>query len=266
MNANNTLQRITILLVLLTLAILSCSGVSDIPNLFATATLTPTSTLTPTPSPTVTPSPTATSTSTPSPTPLPAGTNLEKQTDGTTRFTDYDNGYRLALPSDWMPIPYQKDDFSQAIDKIAEEKPQLRAAAETLKNMDPEVFRLVALNTNLDFVKNTFASNLNITAYENSVLANMPLEFVTGAVEEQLQKNGMKVLTEGVNVTENSHGVDIQYIDTQQTALGNKIVQRIFMFQKNGKLMMIAVTTLPEFSKDVFTEAAIICDSVEFLQ
>lgn len=266
MNANKVLQRISILLLILTLPILSCSGVADIPNLFATATLTPTNTLTPTPSPTVTPRPTATLTPSPSPPPLPAGTNLEKQSDGTSLFTDYDNQYRLALPSDWLVIPFQKDAYAEAIGKLSKNNPQLAAAAEAFKNLDPEMFRLVALSTNLNFTKNRFASNLNITAYENSVLANMPLAFVTGALEDQLTQNGMKILTDGVNTIENSQGVDIEYIDTEQTALGNKVVQRIFVFQKSGKLIMIAMTTLPEFSKDVFAEGEAICKSVEFLK
>lgn len=266
MNANKALQRISIFLVLLTLAILSCSGVSDIPNLFATPTLTLTNTLTPTPSPTVTPSPTATLTHTPSPTPLPTGTNLEKQSDGMTLFTDYDNRYKLTLPSEWLAIPFQKDAYSQAMDKLAKESPQLAAAADAFKNMDPTMFRLVALNTNLNYTKNTFASNLNITAYENDVLAKMPLAFVTGAVEDQLTQSGFKVLTQGVNTVENSHGLEIEYIDTERTALGNKVVQRIFVFQNNGKLMMIAVTTLADFSEDLFAEGEAICKSVEFLK
>jgi hypothetical protein len=234
--------------------------------LFATATLTPTHTLTPTPSPTVTPSPTATLTPTPSPTPLPTGTNLEKQSDGTTLFTDYDNRYKVTLPGEWLAIPFEKDAYVQAIDKLANETPKLAAAAEAFKSMDPNMFRLVALNTNLNYTRNTFASNLNITAYENDVLANMPLAFVTGAVEDQLTQSGFKVLTNNVNTVENSHDVDIEYIDTERTALGNKVMQRIFVFQRNGKLMMITITTLADFSTDLFAEGEAICKSVEFLK
>ncbi len=109
---------------------------------------------------------------------------------------------------------------------------------------------------------NTFASNLNITAYADQLLGSMPLEFVTGALEEQFQKNGIKVLTNGVNVVENSHGINIEYIDTERTVKGSKIVQRVLVFQSNQKLVMIAFTTLPQFSKDVSSEGHVIGSSI----
>ncbi len=209
-------------------------------------------------------SPTATETQTPSPTSLPTGINVEKQSDGTTLFIDYDNKYQLTFPKDWTVIPFKKDDFTNVISKLAEENPQLAAAAQSFKDMDPNVFRLVALNTDSKYVMNTFASNLNITAYADQLLGSMPLEFVTGALEEQFKKNGLTVLTNGVNVVENSHGVNIEYIDTERTAKGSKIVQRVLVFQSNQKLVMIAFTTLPQFSKDVFAEGDAIGGSIEF--
>src|SRR6266508_6408975 len=103
MNRNKVVQRFSILIVIVTFAILSCSGVADISNLFATETPTPTNTFTPTS--TFTPSPTPAPTQTPSPTPLPTGINIEEQSDGSTLFIDYDNKYQLVLPSDWLIIP-----------------------------------------------------------------------------------------------------------------------------------------------------------------
>ena len=250
----------------LALTLPSCSGVSAFPNLFATETPTPTNTFTPTPTPTLTPSPTSTSTSTPSPTPAPTGIGVDQQIDGSTLFTDYDNKYRLMLPDDWLVIPFRKDAFAEAVNKLAKENPQLAAAAEAFQNMDPSMFRLVAINTNAKYLKNRFASNLNITAYGDPILSSMPLSFVTGALEEQFKQSGIKVVTKGVNIIENSRGVDVEYIDTEQTAAGSKIVQRVLVFQTKDKLVMIAITTLPQFSKDVFAEGDIIGGSIELLK
>ncbi len=191
---------------------------------------------------------------------------VEEQSDGTTIFIDYDNKYQLVLPEDWLVIPFNKNDYADAMNKLAKDNPQLAAAAQAFKDMDPKVFRLVAINTNSKYVKNTFASNLNITAYENDLMGAMPLEFVTGALEEQFKQSGIKVLTHGVNIIENSHGVDMQYIETEQTANGIKFEQKILVFQANRKLIMIAFTTLPQFSKDIFAEEDVIGASVEPLK
>ncbi len=260
------IRTLGVFVALLTLTVLSCSGASGIPNFFATETPIPTSTFTPTP--TFTPSPTLTPTATPSltPTPLPTGINVEKQSDGTTLFTDYDNKYKLTLPKEWVVIPFKKDAYTEAINQLAKENPQLAAAAKAFQNMDPKMFRLVAINTNSKYIKNTFASNLNVTAYENDLLASMPLEFVTGALESQFEKQGAKVLTKDVNTVENSHSVPIQYIDIQQTVKGSKISQRVLVFQVDKKLVMIALSTLPEFSEGVFAEGNDIGGSVELLK
>ena len=264
MNPNKTVPKLSVFIVLLTLMVLSCSGVSDIPSLFATET--PTPTVTYTPSPTFTPSPTPTETQTPSPTPRPTGIDIEEQSDGTALFIDYDNRYQLVLPEDWLVIPFKKSAYAEAINKLAKNNPQLAAAAEAFKDMDPSVFRLVAINTNSKYTKNTFASNMNITAYEDEIMGVMPLGFVMGALEEQFKQNGVKVLTEGVNLLENSHGVDIEYIQTEQSVNGIKFQQHILVFQANGKLIMIAITTLPQFAKDVFAEGDVIGASVEVLK
>lgn len=255
-----------IFVALLTLTVLSCSGASGIPNFFATETPTPTSTFTPTP--TLTPSPTLTPTEIPSatPTPLPTGINVEKQSDGTTLFVDYDNKFKFILPADWVVIPFKKDSLAETMSQLAEENPQLAAAAKSLENMDPEMFRLLAINKNSKFLKNTFASNLNVTAYENELLAAMPLEFISGALEQQFENQGAKVLTHDVNVVENSHDVAMEYIEIEQTISGNKIEQRVLMFQSNEKLIMFAFTALPQFSKELFAEANSIGGSVELLK
>src|SRR5512143_4113517 len=126
---------------LLTLTVLSCSGVSDIPNLFATETPTPTNTFTP--SPTFTPSATPTATQTPSPTPVPTGIDVQKQADGSIVFIDYDNKFKLTLPNDWLVIPFNKSAYADAMDTLTKDNPQLAAAAQAFKEMDPDMFRLV---------------------------------------------------------------------------------------------------------------------------
>jgi hypothetical protein len=179
---------------------------------------------------------------------------------------DYDNKFKFTLPADWVIIPFRKDSLAETLNKLAEENPQLAAAAKAFENMDPEMFRVVAINKNLKYLKNTFASNLNVTAYENELLAAMPLEFVTGALEDQFQQNGAKVLTHDVNVVENSHGVNMQYIEIEQTVGDNKIRQRVLMFQSNKKLIMLAFTTLPEFSKELFEEGNRIGGTIELVK
>lgn len=153
-----------------------------------------------------------------------------------------------------------------AMEQLAEDSPNMAEAADAFRDMDPEVFRLVALNSDPDLSMNTFVTNMNATAIENEILSGMPLEFITGALEGSLEDTGGTVLTSGVNIVENAHGVDVQFIDTERLANGFKMQQRLIVFQSNHKLIVITFTTLKQFAEDVFSDANEIGRSIEYLK
>ena len=248
--------------IVLSLTLASCGGGGL--SFFATETPTPTQTFTPTA--TFPPSPTATATQTPTPTPLPTGVESQEQADGSVVFVDYDNKYQLTLLSTWVAIPVTKGDLNDAINELASAKPELAEAAEQFKDLDANVIRLVALNGNPDYIKGGGAPNMIITAFPDAVMATMPLSFVTGAMEEGLTQQGFTIITEGVNTIENTNGVEVQYIDLEQTVEGTVITQRILFFQTKEKLIMVTFTTQTEFSEAIFAEAELIGATIELLK
>jgi hypothetical protein len=255
-------QVLSLFVMLLALTSISC-GVSNLPFL---ATETPMPTMTFTPSPTSTPSSTPTPTIAPSATPLPTGVQNEEQSDGSTLFNDYDNKYQLVLPEEWVAIPFDQNELGVLVDQLSKGNPKFKDAAEAFKNLDPNVFRLVALNQNKKYFETGAVPNVNITALENSVLSAMPLSFVTGALEESFKNNGMQVVSEGVNVIDNPNGVEIEFLDIEQEANGIKIAQRVIVFQSNNKLIMITLTAPESFRDEVFTYADVIGASVKLFE
>jgi hypothetical protein len=234
------------------LAIVSSScGVSAVSNFFATATSTPTLTFTPTL--TSTPSPTSTSTPTPTPTstPLPTGIATEQLANGSTLFIDYDNRYQMTLPEDWVIIPVAKED----LEEVGQNDPEIAKAAEAFKNLDPDVLRMAALNRKTEFLKGGYASNITVTAIEEPIFSVMPLSFITGALEESFTQQGIQVLTTGENAIENANGVEVEYIDVEQKLAGVQVLQRIVVFQSNQKLMLVTISTTPQFRDEIFQVA-----------
>src|SRR5512142_2060058 len=104
MKRSKGLRRFGIGIMIFVWTILACQGVGGF-NPFATATPTATATFTPSPTPTFTP------TFTPTPTPLPTGKLKEEQPDGTTLFTDYDGGYQVTFPQNWIVVLLEKDEL-----------------------------------------------------------------------------------------------------------------------------------------------------------
>jgi len=183
MEKYNSFRSLALFASVLALTGMSC-GVTDISSIFATATFTPTLTFTPSPTSTPSPTPTSTPTRTPTPTPLPTGATTEKQSDGSTLFIDYDNKYQLALPAGWFVIPLSAEDMADILNEMSASNPDLKGIADTFKQLDPDVIRVVAINENSDYIFNGFSTNLTITAIDNKVMSTMPLDFVTGAIED----------------------------------------------------------------------------------
>ena len=264
MKRNKKLLFLVLFTSIFTFASLSCG--TNLANIFATATPTPTLTFTPTS--TFTPSPTATSTPTrtPTSTPLPSGVATQQLSDGSTLFIDYDNKYQLTLHEDWIIIPLVKKDLQVVLDRLGKEDPDIAKAAEAFKNLDSNVIRMAALNRKPEFLEGGYAANITVAALDDPIFSVMPLSFITGALEESFSQQGIKVLTSGVNVIENAGGVEVEYMDVEQNVSGNKVQQRMVVFQSNKKLILITISTLPQFKDEIFQLAEQIGGSIELLE
>lgn len=257
------------LIAILTLVMISCQGVAGF-NPFATETPLPTSTFTA--SPTFTPSPTATPTptQTASPTPLPTGSLTEDQPDGSILFTDFDNQYQFSIPKDWLAIPLSSDDLADIIRKLSETNPELKDTAQAFAQLDPEVIRVIAVNKDPKYISNGFSTNLTVTAVEDKLMSSMPLDFVTGAVEETLKQAGATIIASEQLAANNVNGVEtatLEFEQTTPTALGTHVLAhaKILIFQRNGKLIMIQLTMPKQFTEELLPALDQITDTVKIL-
>jgi len=234
----------------------------------ATETPVPTSTFTP--APTFTPTPIPTDTPVPTATPLPTGAVTEEQADGSTLFIDYDNQFQFVIPADWFVIPLSTGDLAEILDNLAEESPELSESAELFSQLDSDVIRVIALNDDPKYVANDFASNLSVTALADELMSSMPIDFVTGAVEEQLAQQGAELLSEHELSVVNANGVEIGSFSFEQstfTATGAtiQIRSKTFIFQSDGKLVMMQLVAPVEFSDELLPKLDGMADSVKLL-
>ena len=262
------LPKLGLLFGILALIVLSCSGVPSVSSLFATDT--PTPTLTFTPSPTMTPSPTATPTLTPSPSPTaaPTGSQTEEQANGSTLFTDFDNSYQLTLPEGWIILPLSSQDLADILESVSEENPDFKDAAQTLKGLDPNVIRVMAFNKDRKYNVNGFTTNLLLMAIDDKVMSSMPMDFVTGALEESIAQQGGQLLSKENNIITTANDVEIGSFDFKQTAptaLGTEVPVRVraIVFRAGGKLIMVQMTTPQQFAEELSPVMDQIIESIE---
>jgi hypothetical protein len=258
-----------VLLLASLVVILACNA-STVTNLFATSTPTPTDTPTSTPTFTPSPTPTATPTPTQTPTPVPTGINTQKQSDGTTFFTDYDNKFQLDFPPDWVVVPLDKENISLAINQAIKENPDLVDEIETVKNYDPDVYRVIAIYTNRDFLLNGHPPSIIISVFNDPTIGSLPLPFLSAQFEDGIKQAGAKVLTQGVNEINNPNGVEVEYVDMEQVFnyQGTKYTldSRILLFKVENNLVTVQIVTPKKFNKDVLPIANDIGATIELLK
>ncbi len=254
MKQPTTRQILGIFASILALAVLSCSGAADVSNLFATDTPTPTNTFTP--SPTLTPSPTSTLTSTPSPspTPKPTGIKADEQTDGTTLITDYDNHYQYSLPKNWRVAFTSQKDLQQAVQDQASANPEFADIAEGFKDMDPDVFRLTALNVDRKYFDTSGTPTLlTSNAYEDTVASSMPMSFVTAMIEDNVLKNAKNT---SWDVTTSGNGVEVGIVTGENrfsfdSGISVNVDQIVIAFQANGKLILVEIAAPKGYGEEI---------------
>jgi hypothetical protein len=267
---NKGILNLTLFITIVALASLSCST-ANLGNLFATETPTPTSTYTPTPTFTPSPTPTSTPTRTPTATPLPTGVSTEERADGSTLFIDHDNQYQLEIPDAWIVIPLSSDDIVNILDRLSENNPEFEEIAQSFLQLDPDIIRVIAVNENRKYTTGGFATNLTITAIEDRLMSSMPLDFVSGAVEESLKQQGATLVSEFEPASINANGVEIagfEFEQTTPTSTGARVRARsgVLLFQSDGKLIMVQLTAPQQFAGELLPILEQIRDTIEFVQ
>ena len=250
---------------ILVLAMLSCSGLSNVSTLFATDTPTPTSTFTP--SPTLTPSPTSTPTQTPSPspTPMPTGVKADEQANGSTHIIDYDNHYQYILPENWKVVFTSQKDLKDAMQSQAGTDPDLADMEEQFKELDPDIFRLAALNVDRKYVNLGSPTLLTANAYEDAIASSMPMAFVTAMIEDNILKDARSTDWEVIN---NGNGVEVGIVTGENTfrfddGLNINVEQIVIAFQANKKLIVIEIAAPQGFGDEIRASFKSMIDSIK---
>jgi len=256
---------------IITLLLLAMAGISLLScNLTNTFFATPTPTTTNTPTITPSPIPTNTATPTTTPTPVPTGVTTENQADSSILFIDYDNKYRLSLPSDWTVVSFNLESISDNFAIFADENPDFAEAVKAFEMLDEDMVRAIALNNDPKFVRDGFATNLTIVAIEEPILTSMPIAFIVSALEDGLVQGGAKILTDA-NVTKNIEDIEIGIIEVENvvpTASGKNVSEssRILVFLSENKFIMVQLATQNQFRDELFPTMDYIKDSISLLE
>ncbi len=227
----------------LSIAALSCGMAANLPNPFASATPTATATFTPTLTPTITPSPT----STPTATPVPTGIVINAVADGANQVLDYDGGYILDLPSDWLPTKIGQEDIQLALSKLGNTDPSLSNIVKAAEQAQPGMFRIIAFDKNPAHSTKGYVTNLNVVMMKDAVVAAMPLDTVIKVTLEQVKAQVPSAKIKQLDTTTNAHGIPVAGAELQMSIRlpsgAITLYEKQLYFQTKSGLVIITLST-----------------------
>jgi len=119
---------------------------------------------------TATPSPTASEAPTPTPKISVNGTVLEIRKDQSALFTDHKAGIQLLIPTGWLPLRVNENEYYQAFtSEFASANPAISEHLTQIQDADLNNFRLDAIDVREGHTVNGILTNINVLFYPDDV-------------------------------------------------------------------------------------------------
>ncbi len=229
----------------------------------------PTNTATSVPTETPIPSPTPIPpTSTPTEVDYPStGSALEENDDGVIVYTDYTGAYAIELPAKWLAMRPGEEEYTEALALPEASVPEIQASLLAIESFDPDVFRLVALDTREGHYNDAFVSNINVVLSEET---DASLEEFFAASVLGLPESLPGVLIISSDITATSSGVPVAFIISERdivtdTGQDIRLYQKQALFMVKNHSLIVSFTSTVDFKDQIIEDFDMMVDSFRFL-
>ncbi len=210
--------------------------------------------------PTIAPTFTSTPRATASPTPKidESGSALNKLEDGTAQFTDTKAGYEVTVPTGWLPVRINGQEYLDAWLLPELTNPAMQRSLSSIENLDPNKLRLFALDIQDGHAEVDFVTNINFywdETNEMSLENDEGLKAEAAALPKAL--SGLEVLTTELSKT--SSGIPIGTITakapiTTLDGVSIEIFQKQVFIETKVGLLVITLSTIEELKQTVLPQ------------
>lgn len=217
-----------------------------------------------TPTSTATATATATATSTPAPTETPtpqAQSTLTKQADGSILFADARAGYQIKLPAGWLAVRVNEQEYLDAFSLEEAANTNIQQSLLSIQTEDPNVFRLLAIDTKAAHIQNDFVTDMRFVLDEKkaiSLSSDADLKAIADKVSASATVFRFEVTS--VKIVTTASGTKLGVIEAKssfENAAGANVAiyqKQVFFNTKSGTQSIIFTTvtdlkqtTLPAF-------------------
>ncbi len=205
------------------------------------------------------------STSTPAPTDTPTpgaasdiGSTLQIQENGSTIYTDDRAGYSILIPSGWLAVRVNQQEYYDAWSLASAADPRIQQSLLSIQNLDPNIYRLFSFDVQDGHLVNDVVTNILFLWDQNDTMSFDTDEDLQKMAEDLPKNNaGLKVLSSSLVILPNSMTVGvIESESTTKNSSGNDVTifQKQVFFKVSKGTQGIALTTENSL-KDVIVPA-----------
>ncbi|HNK62475.1 MAG TPA: hypothetical protein PKL78_06845 [Anaerolineales bacterium] len=190
--------------------------------------------------------------------------------DGDTAFTDLLGKYSLVVPRQWVTFRRNAPEFDIISTLPEAENPAIQRSLETIRSLDPNIFRLFALDMNEEHIESGFVTNINVlwdAQQEMSLADGTQLEKLAATLPDSM--NGAKVLVTEIRPTKNNIPYGVIASQTPVVTLdGAQIIlyQKQVFFDLPAGTLSITLSTTDKWRETVEPSFDAIVDSLLILE
>jgi hypothetical protein len=194
---------------------------------------------------------------------------LDEQPDGSTLYRDYESGMELSIPSTWVVMSANMEDFEASLAQLSDENPEMAAAMQALSGMDGDVFRVIAFET--ENYTPAYVTNFTVIQAEDAVSASLPMDMLTDMTVQQLAAQYSAANVMGSGVIQTSSGVETGYVELEmplnlQDGTVFEAYQKQYYLAHNDYIMVVTFATPRDLGATTVVLFDQIMDQIQFFE
>ena len=204
---------------------------------------------------TPTPTPTPASTETPTPQADPSQSTLTSQEDLSTLFADEHAGYEITIPAEWLSVRVDGQEYLDAFSMEEAANANIQQSLLSIQNEDPNIFRLLALDTQAAHIQNEFVTDMRFVLDETNNI-DLTSDADLQAIAEKVPASAAPFRFEvtSVEIITSPSGVQFGVIEaessfTSPTGTDVPIYQKQVFFNGKSGTQSITFTTLVDLKE-----------------
>ena len=212
-------------------------------------------TATPPPTSAVTSAPTSAPTETPTPQASVSQSALTKQEDGSTLFADKRAGYEIKLPTGWLAVRINEQEYLDAFWLEETANTHIQQSLLNVQAEDPNVLRLLAIDTQAAHIQNEFVTDMRFVLDEQKTISlNSDADLQAIAAEISASAAVFRFEVTSVKIVTSASGTQFGVIEakssfTNTTGAEVSIYQKQVFFNVKVGTQSISLTTVSDLKE-----------------